>query len=206
MRFITNFKIVINDLRNGSLVVDFTLVYDTADGVTKVLVDLANGTNFTYDRMPVKVISEQLSNATVLCGLYEKIRGPCEYGTACNVTGGVPSCVANIVPTDNVKLIIGVSVAGGLILGIGICTSICIVIKRKARNAEKHSQRRDNLNRFDGQGGQVFSRSPFKEVHQGNEPEAPRYRTWRSMALSFRQDAVKIPRIVPEENPGTTGW
>ncbi|XP_052236237.1 uncharacterized protein LOC127848005 isoform X4 [Dreissena polymorpha] len=148
MRFITNFKIVINDLRNGSLVVDFTLVYDTADGVTKVLVDLANGTNFTYDRMPVKVISEQLSNATVLCGLYEKIRGPCEYGTECNVTGGVPSCVANIVPTDNVKLIIGVSVAGGLILGIGIFTSICIVIKRKARNAEKHSQRRDNLNRY----------------------------------------------------------
>ena len=50
--------------------------------------------------------------------------------------------------SDNVKLIIGVSVAGGLILAIGICTAIFIVIKRKARNATKHTLRLENLNRY----------------------------------------------------------
>ncbi|XP_052216781.1 fibrillin-2-like [Dreissena polymorpha] len=210
LRFITNFQIVIKDLRNGSLVIDFTLFYNnSADAVTNVanaLDDLGKGTNITYDGKPVEAISEQLANST-LCGLFVEIRGgPCEYGTLCNVRSGVPLCVVNPVPTDNVQLIIGVSVAGGLILAVGICTVICIVIKRKTRNAKKHNTRLDNLNRFDGQGVQVFLRSPIKEVCHGNAPGASRYRTWRSMALSFRQDAVKIPRMVPDENPGTAGW
>ncbi|KAH3847564.1 hypothetical protein DPMN_089889 [Dreissena polymorpha] len=103
---------------------------------------------------------------------------------------------------DNYKLIVGFSVAGGLLFAIGIITAICIVVKRKARNANKQIDRQDN--RSDRQRETMFWRSPFMKDSIGSEPDAHRYRTWRSIALGFSQKSARIPRLVSNALQDTT--
>ncbi|XP_052241381.1 uncharacterized protein LOC127851584 [Dreissena polymorpha] len=207
LRFVTHFKIVVTDLRKkGSLVANYSLFYannvDSSTQVLNALVGLMEGTFTNFDGRSVQAMSEQSASLAVLCGLYEKGKGPCEYGTVCDVIDNAPMCVLDVFPKDNYTLIVGFSVAGGLLFAIAIIMAICIVVKRKARNANKQIDRQEN--RSDRQRETMFWRSPFKKDSIGSESGAQRYRTWRSIALGFSQKSAKIPRLVANALHDTT--
>ncbi|XP_052237997.1 uncharacterized protein LOC127849308 isoform X2 [Dreissena polymorpha] len=184
----SGFKIVVTALRKGSIQVDFTLYYakNASAWVTNALVGLASGTSVNYEEQNVTASSEQLSNATMLCGLYEDLVGKCAYGTPCAIIDGKPACAT--AASNNMKLIAGVSVACGSLFAIAILTTIYVVVKRKGKN--RYSSK--------GHTEQAFRNSPFDAHLSGREAEDSTNMTWQGMALKlFPNYYFQIPRLNP---------
>ncbi|KAH3729947.1 hypothetical protein DPMN_055925 [Dreissena polymorpha] len=211
-RFIKDITIVVNNLRTGSLHVNYTLYYMTSsnasNAVTNALVQMANGTQLEFDGKTVTAKSDSLANASVMCDLYKVYTGDCGFGMACVVENGIPKCIQNVASRDSIRLIVGVTVSLGMLLLLGVIIVVYALNKRKARTAMKLKKKEAYYNRAFQHGKQTNLKFPKDEGHPNyGESDALRYTAWKSVALDFSGNTTttghvqsapsfKLPRIV----------
>ncbi|KAL3854147.1 hypothetical protein ACJMK2_013425 [Sinanodonta woodiana] len=142
-------QINIRDIRRGSLIVDFELVYIntpiTYAALAKAHIDLAAGENITVGGQVSGVESMVVENTTVpngnsskeyLCTVYILVSGGCRVNFKCVVLNSSPLCQPINTTTDIVPIAVAAAVAGFVII-VAVVALICS-LQRRFKNRDKH--------------------------------------------------------------------
>ncbi|XP_053387695.1 uncharacterized protein LOC123541782 [Mercenaria mercenaria] len=188
-------SIAINDIRIGSLIVVYTVIYEendlnVASALTKATIELSRETSITFQGKKYKVSTDAYKGIEP-CSVYLMSVGNCDDGYKCVVEKDVPICRLEN-SQFNLPIIIGAS-AGGFVLIVAMI--IVIVCLRKRRQGQKLDQRLRRLTTASDLAKSKEGMEPPKAESnyyhimkwQKNlqEQDESKYMTWKSMASRF---------------------
>ncbi|XP_053387800.1 protein HEG homolog 1-like isoform X2 [Mercenaria mercenaria] len=163
--------LIINDIRSGSIKVDYTIVYgekaeDVASKLTKAVLDLEQGAEISLYGENVTASSDVYKEMKP-CEVYNLTAGGCDEGYQCNAENGTPTCRPIEDESEvNWSLVIGLSAVG---LFLVIIVAVTVVFLRHLSRRQKIRKHRTPRVRTG-----MFGHSPY-EIG----PDAHKVRGWQ---------------------------
>ncbi|XP_052777794.1 uncharacterized protein LOC128215112 [Mya arenaria] len=123
-----NFSVYIQDIRIGSIICDYYLLYDTMDAaefqkvVVQSTLDLAAGKEVTFDGNNISARADFLGANPTRCNVYEALYGKCLHG--CVVEDDDTSCRMQDEPNSTTGVVVGI------VLGILALLVVAVVMWR----------------------------------------------------------------------------
>ncbi|XP_052775111.1 uncharacterized protein LOC128213450 [Mya arenaria] len=198
------FTIVIYKISAGSLIVNFTVMFDDKNvdkndkaAIAKAFVDLNAGKEIVVDgeTFAAKLVEDGISDA---CDVYVEIIGNCAEGQTCRVANGDAVCSDDTPSGTNIALVVGLTI-GCSVLIVGVLIALCIRKLRSESNQRKNETSRSRSIHTDRSGkshhkDKKSERLSSVTFYDGNE--------WRTGAQDF--DVYPGRRSIPgdqiEEN------
>ncbi|XP_053395504.1 uncharacterized protein LOC123523715 isoform X3 [Mercenaria mercenaria] len=141
----------INDIRTGSIIVDFTIIYESTNtdlgtSLANAAVDLVTGSTLEYTGNPVRAnLIGPFDNDSSVCEIYTQVQGPCPPASKCSEVNGSPTC--REIPTEDIfSLYIGLG--AGCVLVILILLIFALAIRKLRERRERKKQAFTHINRL----------------------------------------------------------
>ncbi|XP_060565748.1 mucin-like protein [Ruditapes philippinarum] len=209
--------IIINDIRNGSIIADYTVVFgelneNDAANLTKAVLDLEQGTQFTVYGQNVSVTSAMYKDLKP-CELYNATVGSCKQGYRCRVENNIPICRLEYEDNEvNWSIIIGLSAVGIFVIMVAITVVFVRHLSRKQKKKKQDIPRSKRAANYRDTHGNVSDMDKVRRWREGlasdTFPKRWTPRNWRDLSTGpamFRhgenESAYSQPYYGPHARP-----